>query len=180
MPLIVLGIMFGILRLRAPAPYLFPPVFLLVLMAVLGQELLASLVGSGPVGGLGVLVSLAGAWATFVLFIVVPIAIALLPAHALTAALGRLYRAKGFSYLSYLFGSLRGRLVSDPAASGDPGLECPGQRRRPWDWALCCPCSTPLLSSFKSSSDAAHADHLRRHQCPLTYQALDDRDPSPA
>jgi hypothetical protein len=104
-PLIVLGILFGIPRLRALAPYLFPPVFLLVLMAVLGQQLLANLVASGPGGGLGVLVSLAGAWGTFALFTLVPIAIALLPAHALTAALGRLYRVKVFSDLTYLFGA---------------------------------------------------------------------------
>ncbi|MEA5392467.1 hypothetical protein VB738_14485 [Cyanobium gracile UHCC 0139] len=104
-PLIVLGLLFGIPRLRAIAPFLLPPVVLLVLLAVLGQQLLAALVAQGPGGVLGVLLALVGAWGTLLLFTVLPIAIALLPAHALTAALGRLYRAKAFSDLSYLFGA---------------------------------------------------------------------------
>jgi len=104
-PLIVLGLLFGIPRLRAIAPFLFPPVMLLVLLAVLGQQVLAALVANGPGGVLGVLLSLVGAGGTILLFTLLPIAIALLPAHALTAALGRLYRAKGFSDLSYLFGA---------------------------------------------------------------------------
>lgn len=104
-PLIVLGLLFGIPRLRAIAPYLFPPVMLLVMLAVLGQQVLAALVANGPGGVLGVLLSLVGAWGTLLLFTLLPIAIALLPAHALSAALGRLYRAKSFSDLSYLFGA---------------------------------------------------------------------------
>jgi hypothetical protein len=104
-PLILLGLLFGIPRLRAIAPFLFPPVLLLVLLAVLVQQLLASLVAEGPGGVLGVLLSLLGASGTFVLFTLLPLAIALLPAHALTAALGRFYRAKAFSDLSYLFGA---------------------------------------------------------------------------
>lgn len=104
-PLLVLGLLFGIPGLRAIAPFLFPPVVSLVLLAVLGQQVLAALVANGPGGVLGVLLSLVGAGGTFLLFTLVPIAIALLPAHALTAALGRLYRAKAFSELSYLFGA---------------------------------------------------------------------------
>lgn len=104
-PLVMLGLLFGIPRLRAIAPYLFPPIFLLVFLAVLGLEVLKWLVASGPGGVLGVLLSLVGDGGTLLLSTLLPVAIALLPAHALTAALGRLYRAKAFSDLSYLFGA---------------------------------------------------------------------------
>jgi hypothetical protein len=104
-PLVMLGLLFGIPRLRAIAPYLFPPIFLLVFLAVLGLEALKWLVDNGSGGVLGVLLSLVGDGGMFLLFTLLPVAIALLPAHALTAALGRLYRAKAFSDLSYLFGA---------------------------------------------------------------------------
>ncbi len=104
-PLIVLGLLFGIPGLRAIAPFLFPPVVLLVLLAVLGQQVLEALVAQGPGGVLDVLLALFGAGGTFLLFTLLPIALALLPAHAVTVALGRLYRAKAFSELSYLFGA---------------------------------------------------------------------------
>jgi hypothetical protein len=105
LPLIVLGILFGIPGLRTIAPYLFPPIWLLVFLASLGQQLLGSLVSSGRVGVLGVLLSIAGARGTLVLFTAVPVVLVLLPAHSLTSVLGRLYRAKAFSDLSYLYGT---------------------------------------------------------------------------
>ncbi|MCS5699533.1 hypothetical protein NZK32_10830 [Cyanobium sp. FGCU-52] len=57
LPLIVLGLLFGIPRLRAIAPYLLPPVFLIVLLGQFGLEILQRLVAGGPEGAFGVFIS---------------------------------------------------------------------------------------------------------------------------
>lgn len=159
-PLIVLGLLFGIPRIRAIAPYLFPPVMLLVMLAVLGQQVLAALVANGPGGVLGVLLSLVGAWGTLLLFTLLPIAIALLPAHALTVALGRLYRAKAFSDLSYLFGASWFLILllqvipgwNAQASGGDPLVLRPLLPLLAWLWI-------PLFfARFSRLSPAAAAD----------------------
>ncbi len=162
-PLIVLGLLFGIPRLRAIAPYLFPPIVLLVFLAVLGLEVLKWLVASGPGGVLGVLLSLVGDGGTFLLFTLLPVAIALLPAHALTVALGRLYRAKAFSDLSYLFGASWFLILllqvipgwNAQASSGDPLVLRPLLPLLPllaWLWI-------PLFfARFSRLSPAAAAD----------------------
>jgi len=103
--LVVLGLLFGIPRLRAIAPYLFPPIFLVFLLGQFGLEILQWLVAGGPEGALGAFVRSAGAVTTVLLAVALPVAIALLPAHAITASIGRIYRAKAFSDLSYLFGT---------------------------------------------------------------------------
>lgn len=104
-PLVVLGILFGIPRLRAIVPYLFPPIFLLAFLSSLGLQLLVGLVNVGSGGVLEVLLRMAGAGGTILVFIVLPVVLAMLPAHSLTSFLGRLYRAKAFSDLSYLYGA---------------------------------------------------------------------------
>jgi hypothetical protein len=104
-PLVSLRILFGIPHLRAIVPYLFPPIYLLAFLSSLGLQLLVGLVNVGSGAVLEVLLRMAGAGGTILVFIVLPIVLAMLPAHSLTSFLGRLYRAKAFSDLSYLYGA---------------------------------------------------------------------------
>lgn len=105
-PWAVFGLLYGVPALRALAPFLVLPVFLLVLLVQLGLQLLVAWAAAGFPGPLAVLVTMFGAALTVVGFGLLPLLLGGLPlARHLTRRLGQLYRRGLLSDLSYLFGS---------------------------------------------------------------------------
>jgi hypothetical protein len=125
--LLVFRMLYGIPRLKALAPVLATPVLMVVVVALLGQQLLAHLVSAGSDGPLGGLVATIGATATLLLFSLLPVlAGGATLAHRLTAILGAWYRARRFSNLSYLYGAswlliLLGQALLGWSSTGNPG-----------------------------------------------------------
>ena len=105
-PLVLFQILFGIPELRAIAPFLLAPVFIIVWLALLGQELLVGMVGSSGGPDPGWLVGGLGAVGVFLLFSLLPAAAGGVSlAHRLSRKIGDMYRRKSFSDLMYLYGS---------------------------------------------------------------------------
>ena len=105
-PFVLFQILFGIPELRGIAPFLLAPVFIIVWLALLGQELLAGMLGSWGGAGLGWLVGAIGAVGVFLLFSLLPAAAGGVSlAHRLSRVLGGMYRRKSYSDLIYLYGS---------------------------------------------------------------------------
>lgn len=104
LPLVVLGLLFGVPVLRAIAPFLFPVVASLCLAVVLAFNALAALVEQGS-ALIGIVLPVSGAKGLVLLVALMAFVATCLPAHALAKVLGRLYRQQAFSDLSYLFGT---------------------------------------------------------------------------
>jgi hypothetical protein len=105
-PFVLFQLLFGIPELRGIAPFLLAPVFIIVLLALLGQELLAGMLGSWGAPDLGWLVGALGAVGVFLLFSFLPAAAGGVSlAHRLSRVLGGMYRRKSYSDLIYLYGS---------------------------------------------------------------------------
>lgn len=104
LPLVVLGLLFGVPVLRAIAPYLFPVVAALCLAVNAAFDALAALVEQGS-AWIGSVLPVSGAMGLILLVALVALLATCLPAHSLVKVLGRLYRRQVFSDLSYLFGA---------------------------------------------------------------------------
>lgn len=103
-PLLVLGLLFGIPRWRAVAPFLFLPVLLICLLAEVGLGVLADLFQNQPL--------LIKSWLHWLgapgTMILLPLLFALAGiglAHRLTILSGKAYRARAFSDLTWLYGA---------------------------------------------------------------------------
>jgi len=104
LPLLVLGLLFGVPVLRAIAPYLFPVVASLCLAVIAAFNALAALVEQGS-AWIGVVLPASGAVGLILLVMVAAFVATCFPAHGLAKVLGKLYRRQAFSDLSYLFGT---------------------------------------------------------------------------
>jgi hypothetical protein len=102
LPLPLVGLLFGIPRLRAVAPFLYLPVLLVVLLAVTGQGALLAVASAPWLPGL---VRHLGAKGVLLLTSLLPALLGVLLAHQLSRWLGRAYRKRQFSDLSWLYGS---------------------------------------------------------------------------
>ncbi len=104
LPLVVLGLLFGVPVLRAIAPYLFPVVAALCLAVNAAFDALAALVEQES-AWIGSVLPVSGAMGLILLVALVALLATCLPAHSLVKVLGGLYRRQVFSDLSYLFGA---------------------------------------------------------------------------
>lgn len=102
-PQLMLGALFGIPGLRAITPYLLLPVLIIVLLALSSLGLLMTLVTTTP-QLIASVVAVTGRGVVYVLALI-PALLAALLAHRLSVSIGRQYRRKLFSELSYLYGS---------------------------------------------------------------------------
>jgi len=102
LPLPLIGLLFGIPRLRAVAPFLNLPVLLGVLLAVAGQ---VALLAQAEAPWLPALARQLGGPVVLLLATLLPALLGVLLAHQLSRWLGHAYRKRQFSDLSWLYGS---------------------------------------------------------------------------
>lgn len=102
LPLTLFGLLFGIPRLRAVAPYLYLPVLLVVLLAVAGQAALLRVAGAS---WLPALAEHLGGRSVVLLATLLPALLGVLLAPQLSRWLGGAYRCRLYSDLSWLYGT---------------------------------------------------------------------------